>query len=303
MKLKMCMIGRYTLHEKLGEGGYSSVYKCTDHIGIRYACKVMPKDKNKRARVTQEISIMKSLNKSSKVVRFIDACEDSDAFYIVQEWCRGGSVQDYVKNFPKYGENTVASIVRGVLRGLYHMHEKGIIHADVKASNVFLGDLSEDADVKLGDLGTSIISRMDQYVVVDNLIGTPWFMAPENLSCKYHKTSDIWSVGVMTYQLLSGYLPFNDEKYPFSPRINMIWKEILHSNPKFQGSHWKNVSDIAKSFVIQCLHKDYTKRPTAYDCLSHPWLTNSDCSDRFKGTELLCEPFVYDESAMTIILP
>lgn len=295
------MIGKYTLHKKLGEGGYSSVYKCTDHIGIRYACKVLPKDKNKRTRVSHEVAIMKLLARSPKIVRFEDACEDSDAFYIIQEWCRGGSVQEYVKNFPNYGENTVASIVRGTLRGLYHMHDKGTIHADIKASNIFLGDLSEDADVKIGDLGTAIATNsLTECVTVDNLVGTPWFMAPENLSSKYHTTSDIWSIGVMTYQLLCGKLPFNDDKYPLSPRLNVIWKEILLGNPSFKENQWNSVSESARDFVATCLNKEYTKRPSALECLEHPWLTRTDCSDRFKGQPLLCEPFVYDENAMTI---
>lgn len=86
------MLGQYTLHEKIGEGGYSSVRKCTDGIGIRYACKILPKDKNKRFRVQQEVYVMKALKKSSKIVRFIEAAEDENAYYIVQEWCRGGSV-------------------------------------------------------------------------------------------------------------------------------------------------------------------------------------------------------------------
>ena len=296
------MIGKYTLHQKLGEGGYSTVYKCTDHIGIRFACKVLPKDKNKGARVTQEVAIMKLLEKSPKIVRFEDACEDGGAFYIIQEWCRGGSVQEYVKSFPNYGENTVASIVRGTLRGLCHMHDQGIIHADIKPSNIFLGDLSEDADVKIGDLGTAIVSS-SQYncIVVDNLVGTPWFMAPENLASKYHTTSDIWSIGVMTYQLLCGKLPFNDTTYPLSPRINAIWRDILHGSPGFKERQWDNINDCAKDFVLSCLNKDYTKRSTAIDCLRHPWLTRTDCNDRFKGQPLTCEAFVYDDNAMTFM--
>lgn len=298
------MIEKYTLHNKLGEGGYATVYKCTDHIGVRYACKVMPKDRNKRARVSQEIAVLKMLSSSPKITRFVDACEDTDAFYIIQEWCRGGSVQDYVKNFPKYGENTVSSIVRGVLRGLVHMHDKGIIHADVKPSNVFLGDLSEDADVKLGDLGTAILNTTDrEFVVVNSLVGTPWFMAPENLGSKYYAKTDIWSLGVMTYQLLSGKLPFNDPKYPFSPRLHMIWKEVLEKEVEFTNSLWQEIDSDAIDFIATCLDKNVEFRPSAYTCLQHPWLTKTECTDRFKGRELQCEPFVYDDNAMTVYAP
>ena len=91
------MIGKYTLHNKLGEGGYSTVFKCTDSIGIRYACKVMEKQKNKRNRVTKEVLTMKMMRHSPKIVRYVDACEDATSYYIIQEWCRGGSVYDYMK--------------------------------------------------------------------------------------------------------------------------------------------------------------------------------------------------------------
>jgi calcium-dependent protein kinase len=244
---------------------------------------------------------MKTMQKSPKTVHFVDAGEDDEAFYIVQEWCRGGSVQEYIRNFPSYGENTVASIVRGALRGLYHMHEKGIIHADVKAGNIFLGDTSEDADVKLGDMGTAIVSNKKE-VEVDSLVGTPWFMAPENLSHRYHTSSDVWSIGIMTYQLLCGKLPFNDRDNPLSPSMARIWKAILEEDPRMKGSKWDGVSEDAKDFVRLCLQKDYLLRPTAIECLSHPWLTKTDCSDRFKGVPLKCQPFKYDENAMTIVM-
>lgn len=291
------MFGQYSLHHKIGEGGYSCVYKCTDAIGIRYACKVLPKSKNTRYRVQQEISIMKLLQHSPKIVQFVDAGEDENSFYIVQELCRGGAVKEYMSSYENYGENTVASVVRGVLRALYHMHELGIIHRDVKAGNVFLGDTSEDADVKLGDLGTAIMSDLN-LIEVDELVGTPWFLAPENLSYEYHVTSDIWSTGVMAYQLLSGKMPFNDHGNPFSPSLGKIWKSILEDTPRLSGSRWNDISEDAKDFVRMCLTKDFMKRPSAKECLAHPWLTKTDCNDRFKGVALTCQPFKYEDVSM-----
>lgn len=291
------MFGKYVLHEKIGEGGYSTVYKCTDSIGIRYAVKKLPKCKNKRSRVQQEIEIMKVLRKSPKIVRFVDAGEDDDAYYIVQEWCRGGCVMEYMSAQDAYAENTVASVVRGVLRGLVHMHDKGIIHRDIKAGNILLGDRSVDADVKIGDMGTAIVSHFD-IVEVEELVGTPWFMAPENLNHRYHAKSDIWSLGVLTYQMLSGKMPFNDHESPYNPSIAKIWRGILHEEPNMSSRRWKEISDDAKDFVRICLTKDYDKRPTALECLSHVWLTRTDCSDRFAGTPLTCEPFIFEASSM-----
>lgn len=288
------MFGQYTIHNKLGDGGYSAVYKCTDALGIRYACKVLPKDKNKRARVQQEISIMKMLQHSPKIVRFVEAGEDDESFYIVQELCRGGAVKDYISGHDNYGENAVASIIRGTLRGLVHMHSLGIIHRDIKAGNILLGDQSEDADVKIGDMGTAVFSDLEM-IEVEDLVGTAWFMAPETLEHKYHSKSDVWSVGVLTYQLLSGKMPFNDRDNPFSPSLAKIWKGILQDEPKLSGSKWESVSADAKDFIQMCLKKNWQERPSAMECLQHPWLTKTDCNDRFKGKVLTCKPFQYED--------
>lgn len=291
------MYGQYILHAKLGEGGYSTVYKCTDNIGVRYACKMLPKDRNARSRVHNEVDILKRLNNSPKIVRLHDVGENAEAYYIIQEWCRGGTVKDYITEYENYGENTVASIVRGVLRGLVHMNEQGMIHRDIKGANIFLGDKSDDADVKIGDLGTAM-QMHGEVMDVEELIGTVWFLPPESLSRKYHLTSDVWSLGVMTYQLLSGKMPFNDFENPFRPRIPVIWKRILTDDPKMTGKRWESVSQDAKDFISMCLNKDYKQRPTASQCLNHRWLTQTDCNDRFKGTPLQCQPFKYDDNSI-----
>lgn len=293
------MLGQYTLHNKLGQGGYSTVYKCTDSIGIRYACKVMPKESNKRHRVQREIEVMKALQALPKVVRFVEAGEDAQSFYIVQELCRGGQVKDYVASHGTYAENTVASVVRGVLRGLVYMHERGIVHRDIKAGNILLGDTSEDADVKIADFGTAIFTD-GGLTEVEELVGTPWFMAPENLRHDYHTSSDLWSLGVMTFQLLTGRMPFNDTSSPHNPRINRVWRSILQDEPRWGSS--SNVSPEARDFVRLCLAKEYGDRPTARDALTHNWLTSTDCNDRFKGQPLNCEPFQYEMDAHTIRL-
>jgi serine/threonine protein kinase len=256
---------------------------------------------NERRAVSREVKVMETLKFSPKIVTFVDAFEDDESFYIVQEWCRGGSVQQYVQTHPLYGENTVASIMRGALRGLIHMHENNIVHRDIKSGNIMLGDASEDANVKLGDFGTSMfLPRGSETLAVDELVGTVWFMSPESLSHTYVKASDVWSIGVLAYQLLTGVMPFDDLSNPVAPNVLAVCRAILETEPKMTGSRWNGISDDAKSFVSMCLKKDHSRRPTAYECLMHPWLTQTDCSDRFKGVPLSSTPFVYDENAKKI---
>lgn len=288
---------KYTLQEHLGKGGYSSVYKVNDIMNIRYACKILDKNKVKRNKVRNEIEMLKSLRFSIKIPRYIDALEDESNYYIIQEWCKGGDIQKYISNYNIYAENTVASIIRGVLRGLYHIHKSNIIHGDIKASNILLADKSEEAEVKIIDFGSSHYYD-DDIIEVENLQGTPWFLSPESLSSKLCVQSDIWSVGVLTYQLLSGKMPFNDKENPLNPSVTKIYRGILLDEPKLTGSCWEKISEEAKDFIKLCLNKDYRKRPTSLDLINHNWLEKSNCENRFQGQELNCSPFKYDISDM-----
>lgn len=292
-------MNRYTLLEKLGDGGYGSVYKCRDQIGVRYACKVIPKNTYKRERVQQELEALEKLQRSTRVTRLIDAQEDDQSFYIIQEWCKGGALRDYVKSAPQlYGENTVASIVRGTLRGLCHVHRAELVHRDIKGGNILFADVTPDADIKLADFGASIEcdTGPNQVVESQNLVGTPWFVSPEGLSHKFGYKSDIWSLGVLTYQLLCGKMPFNDKEEPHSPKLSAIYRSIFTDDPNMKGRVWDSISPDAKDFVRRCLKKELHERPMAEDALSHPWLTKSDCADRFTGTalELVCTPFEFE---------
>jgi len=285
------------MHQKLAEGGYSTIYKCTDELGIRYVCKQLPKLKNKRTRIENEIHAMQSMSFSPKIVQFVDAMEDEENYYIVQEWCRGGDVKSYITTVQsQLTENTVASIIRGTLRGLVHLHEKRFIHRDIKPANIVLGDLSEDSDVKICDLGTCVyVEDVDKLTEVDELVGTAWYMGPENLSYDYCAKSDIWSVGVMAYQLLTGKMPFNDREDPFNPRMSAIWRSILTNDLKYPS----NMNEDAKDFIMKCLQNEYKARPTAREALQHVWLTKTDCNDRFKGMPLQVSPFEFEMNAAT----
>lgn len=288
---------RYTLHEKLGDGGYGSVYMGRDPIGIRYAIKVLPRNKNKRDRVQNEVEVMKALVQSTRVPRFIEACEDDESFYIIQEWCKGGALKQYFSSKDLYGENTVASIIRGVLRGLCHIHDRNIIHRDIKGSNIMLADPSDDAEVRLIDFGAAIWCKSET-IECGDMIGTPWFMSPEGLGHTFTFKSDVWSVGVLTYQLLSGKMPFNDIHNPTNPSLNIIFRMIFTHDPTYDSSVWTDISQDAKDFISKCLNKDYTQRPSSIEALNHPWLTKTDCNDRFTGTPLVCSPFNFDDGTI-----
>ena len=99
------------------------------------------------------------------------------------------------------------------------------------------------------------------------------FMAPELLSSEAYPASDIWAAGVMAYQLLSGYLPFDDHRNPSRPALSVVWKSILTDPLSFKHACWASITDNAKDFIKTCLQRDWQDRPTALEGLKHPWLS------------------------------
>lgn len=272
----------------IGQGSYSKIYRCQDDIGIRGVCKVISKGKTSYARFEREVTCMQRLARSPKVVQLYDALEDAENYYMIQEWCRGGAIQDYIATHAPYSENTVASIIRGVLRGLAHTHRAGVVHRDIKPGNILLTDKSPDAEVKLGDFGAAIMCETDALMDVGNTVGTPWYMAPEALRSKTGFKADIWSLGAMTYQLLTGRVPFDGET------VQDIWRKILTSEPSWDKACWEKISPEALEFVQWCLDKEYADRPSAEECLEHIWLKKTSCEDRFTGTSIELHTFCKD---------
>lgn len=284
----------YSLGEVLGNGGFAAVHRCSDADGVRYACKVIQRSMRPRDRVLREIEALTLLERSPKVTRLFDALEDDDAYYLVLELCRGGSLGEYLSldrglgaaaYTGSYGENAVASFTRGVLRALAHTADAGVVHGDIKAANVLLSDRSDDAEVLLCDFGCAAVIKGTGDVAdlpPGDVCGTPAFMAPEALRGELRPASDVWAAGVLAYQMLSGQLPF----WGAGGDVYATFRAVLNDVPEFTGSRWERISTEASDFCRVCFDKSATTRPSARELLQHPWLSASSCADRFSGAQL-----------------
>ncbi len=261
----------FTILEKLGDGGFSTVHKCVDKIGNKYACKIIPKPRVSLSKFTNGVETLKTLSYSLHVPRFVQSYEDDTNYYLAQELCRGGSINQYFGSDPPYMESFVAKLTANILRGLFDVHSSCFIHRDIKYNNILLTDTSKDSPIKIIDFGNSI--KFDpQNPLVDlrdfEHIGTPVYMAPECLTKTYSPFSDIWSLGVLTYYLLYGILPFDDHEKIISPRLPIIWHQIKNVEPNYNTQ----VSSEANDFVQQCLKKDLHQRLNLEDALNHSWI-------------------------------
>lgn len=148
------------------------------------------------------------------------------------------------------------------------MHKQNITHRDMKPENILLVSKDEDNfDVKIADLGFA--QEFDREKGLDLVLGTPLYMAPELiLHERYNEKVDVWSLGVIVYQLLNGKTPFDAAK------IKEINKNICSKQINFVDASWKQISQNAKDFIKQCLIKEHKKRPSINDLFKHSWITD-----------------------------
>ncbi|XP_026660993.1 CDPK-related kinase 3-like isoform X2 [Phoenix dactylifera] len=215
--------------------------------------------------VRREVKILKALSGHKNLVTFHDACEDALNVYIVMELCEGGELLDRIlARGGRYTEEDAKVIVMQILSVVSYCHLQGVVHRDLKPENFLFTTRDENALMKIIDFGLSDFNRPDERL--NDIVGSAYYVAPEVLHRAYSMEADIWSIGVITYILLCGSRPF------WARTESGIFRAVLRADPNFDDSPWPAVSQEAKDFVKRLLNKDYRKRMTAVQALTHPWL-------------------------------
>ncbi|KAK4790859.1 hypothetical protein SAY86_031272 [Trapa natans] len=261
----------YELGKLLGHGQFGYTYVATDKTtGERVAVKKI--DKNKMMLpisvedVKREVKILKALIGHENVVQFYDAYEDDSFVYIAMELCEGGELLDRIlaRKDSRYTEKDAAVVVRQMLRVAAECHLQGMVHRDLKPENFLFKSTREDSPLKATDFGLSDFIKPGRKF--HDIVGSAYYVAPEVLKRKSGPESDVWSIGVITYILLSGRRPFWDKTE------DGIFKEVLRNKPDFSRKPWPMISDSAKDFVKKLLVKNPQARLTAAQALSHTWV-------------------------------
>lgn len=215
--------------------------------------------------VRREVKILKALSGHRHLVKFYDACEDANNVYIVMELCEGGELLDRIlSRGGRYTEEDAKLIVVQILSVVAFCHLQGVVHRDLKPENFLFTSRSEDADMKLIDFGLSDFTKPEERL--NDIVGSAYYVAPEVLHRSYSFEADIWSIGVIAYILLCGSRPF------WARTESGIFRAVLRADPNFDDIPWPSISQEAKDFVKRLLNKDYRKRMTAAQALTHPWL-------------------------------
>merc|ERR1719411_1195804 len=211
------------------------------------------------------------------IIRFAEAHADANNYYIVSELCTGGELFDRIvdKNHP-ITEKRASQLVKTMLQAIEHCHKKNIVHRDLKPENFVFQTMDPESEMVLIDFGCAKkVKDQNEY---KDLVGTPYYLAPESAAGhKYIRTgavlkcSDVWSVGVIAYVLMTGRPPFNGHSN------TEIFSAIIKKPLKFPAT-----VKLSKPFVEFCqnmLKKSPKRRFLLKDALKHPWIEGTNTSN------------------------
>uniref|UniRef100_A0A1B6C5L4 Protein kinase domain-containing protein n=1 Tax=Clastoptera arizonana TaxID=38151 RepID=A0A1B6C5L4_9HEMI len=256
----------YDLEAEIGRGKFGTVYRCREKsTGLSLAAKFVGIAKRQERRsVEKEVEIMRALQ-HPRLIQLYDALESSNVMCVVLELIEGGELfervidDDFILT-----EKSCSVFVRQICEGVEFIHSKNILHLDLKPENIMC--LSKTGNrIKIIDFG--LARQFDPEKKLQVLFGTPEFVAPEvvNFDAIGYGT-DMWSVGVICYVLLSGLSPFMGET-DVETMANVTIAQY-----DFDDVAFDEISADAKDFIKSLLLKDKERRLTASECLSHKWL-------------------------------
>ncbi|XP_037377097.1 myosin light chain kinase 2, skeletal/cardiac muscle [Talpa occidentalis] len=272
--------------EALGGGKFGAVCTCTEKAtGLKLAAKVIkkqtPKDKEM---VLLEIEVMNQLNHRN-LIQLYAAIETARDMILFMEYIEGGELFERIVDEDYHlTEVDTMVFVRQICDGILFMHKMGVLHLDLKPENILCVNTTGHL-VKIIDFGLARRYNPNEKLKVN--FGTPEFLSPEVVNYdQISDKTDMWSMGVITYMLLSGLSPFLGDDD--TETLN----NVLSSNWYFDEETFEAVSDEAKDFVSNLIVKDQGARMSAAQCLAHPWLNNlaekaKRCNRRLKSQILL----------------
>ena len=274
-------IETYIKGKIIGTGGFSKCYKLYNVQDKKiYAAKEIIKDKSSYDRIKNEIDIYEYL-KHDNIVNQKEHFIYNDTQYLIFEFCENRDLSHLIDKRKKLKEIEVQYYITQLIQALIHLHDRNIVHRDLKLGNIFLTGKME---LKLGDFGLAKkLSFRDEKI--SERVGTPAYMAPEILeNMGYSLEVDIWSLGVIMYYLIIGKLPFN------KPNQEDI-KRVSYTFPKKAI-----ISRAAKSLIEQILVKDPKERPSLKQILRHDFFTLGRSIPR-----LIPKVFMYKDPSINYI--
>ena len=271
-----CISNRFKYIKKLGKGASCNVLLCKERKSNKlYALKELPKNKKLCAmqfdRECRLLSLFKN-RKSDHIMQFIDCFMDSKCYYIMMEYCSGPTLLQHTISMNGLSQHRASKLMRCILSAVNELHSMNVVHRDLKLNNLIF-DQPFDAKngiepkLKLIDFGDSRV--IETVKVYKTCIGTLSYIAPEMLRDRKGweiKKSDMWSIGVMAFTLVTNSMPFGGNSQ------NEILKSIKIG--KYKIPKECELSDECSDFIAKLLTLDTMKRMSCAEALKHAWISH-----------------------------
>ncbi|KAJ7963402.1 Kinase family protein [Quillaja saponaria] len=287
------LIGDYILGPRIGWGSFAVVWRSTHrHSGLEVAVKQIDKKQLSQKvseNLSREISILSTINHPN-IIRLFEAIETEDSIYLVLEYCNGGDLAAYIHRHGKVSETTARHFMRQLAAGLQVLQEKHLIHRDLKPQNLLLEATEEIPLLKIGDFGFA--RSLTPQGFADTLCGSPLYMAPEIIqNQKYDAKADLWSVGAVLFQLVSGRPPFHgNSQY-------QLFQNILASTElRFPQGVLEKLNPDCLDLCRGLLRQNPVERLTFKEFFNHKFLGESrSLVDPEQSSPLLSKTLVIEQ--------
>jgi len=263
----------FEIERKLGNGASCRVLKVKNKKTNKlYAMKEMQRDDKWNPMLfEQEVKILGKLSGHPNILHYEDCWMDQKNFYVLTSLCTGGELFDKIKELRSFKERDAAEVMRTILDAMKYCHERNIVHRDLKPENIVYRDAHHE-ELVIIDFGDA--KEVEEHSQHDDFVGTAFYLAPEAIRTREGwelKKSDMWTIGVIAYVLVTG-------RPPFWGRENKeIIRKIVRGNVRFPSTI--KLTDNCKEFILSLLKKNPNDRLSAAEALKHQWITGEAHSD------------------------
>jgi len=268
----------YELCEVLGTGSFGKVQRAlSKETKYEVAIKRIKKkkiDRVNRALLENEIRILREI-KHHSVVGLLDVYESNKCICLVMELCSGGDIFDWLDKEEHLDEVRACGVITQIAAAVDYLHNRGVVHRDLKLENILIVKQDEDVKtkpirVKIADFGFATTIKSPN-ALIQGTCGSLNYVAPEVLTGKpYTKACDYWSIGVILYAMLGGYLPFYVE--PDEGGRAKTFRKIQQGIYDFDDPDWEEVEDLGKSVINSLLTVKVSSRLTCKNLAKHRWV-------------------------------